>query len=281
MRMPLRATTSLVALSALTLSGCAAPAPPSTGTEHAESVAHVHAIVPAPDGEGFLLGTHEGIFSATATGELGPRIGGNDLDAMGLTVLDDSLIASGHPGRNTPAELGEGNLGIIRSEDGGGTWEPVAFTGEKDFHILAAGPDGTLYGQDAGDSAVLTSTDEGVTWTSTGNRLIILGLVVDASGQIIAVTPSGLQVSRDRGETFGLLANAPALSLIAASPNRQRLVGVDNDGTIWSVTDSESWRHIGRVHGTGQAISITDEGDVVLFDDSGLSLLGPASRSQS
>lgn len=277
MRMPLRARTSLVALSALTLTGCAAAVPPSTGAEHAEAVAHVHAIVPAPDGDGFLLGTHEGVLSATAYGELGPRVGGDDFDAMGLTALDGELIASGHPGRNTPAELGVGNLGIIRSQDGGETWEPVAFTGEKDFHALTAGPDGTLYGQDAGDGAVLISTDEGVSWSPTGSTLLTFGLEVDAAGRIIAVTPDGPQTSADRGKTFTPLTGAPALFLIATSPDRLRLVGVDNNDTIWTVTGTGPWQNVGTVHGPAQAITITDEGNVLVVDDSGLTLL-PSSR---
>ena len=233
----------------------------------------MHAIVPAPDGDGFLLGTHEGIFTATADGEIGPRVGGNDFDAMGLTALNGDLIASGHPGRNTPAELGERNLGIIRSQDGGETWEPVAFTGEKDFHALTAGPDGTLYGQDAGDGAVLISTDGGVSWSPTGSTLLAFGLEVDAVGRIIAVTPDGPQVSTDRGESFAALTDAPNLFLMAASPDRQRLVGVDANDTIWTVTGAGSWQEVGTVHGTAQAITITDEGDVLVVDDSGLSLL--------
>jgi hypothetical protein len=273
MRMPPRATTSLVALSALTLTGCAAAAPPSTGAEHAEVLAHVHAIVPAPDGDGFLLGTHDGIYTATADGKLGPRIGGNDLDAMGLTALGGDLIASGHPGRNTPAELGEGNLGIIRSQDGGETWSAVAFTGEKDFHALTASPDGTLYGQDAGDGAVLTSIDGGVSWAPTGSTLLTFGLEVDATGRIIAVTPDGPQTSTDRGKTFTPLTGAPALFLIATSPDRQNMVGVDNKDTIWTVTGTGPWQDVGTVHGPAQAITITDEGDVLVVDDSGLSLL--------
>lgn len=273
MRMPLRVTVSLVALSALTLTGCATAAPPSTGAEHVEVVAHVHAIVPDPDGDGFLIGTHEGIYAVTADGELGPRIGGNDFDAMGLTALDGDLIASGHPGRNTPTELGERNLGIIRSQDGGETWDSVAFTGEKDFHALTAGPDGALYGQDAGDGAVLISTDRGVSWSPTGSTLLVFGLEVDAAGRIIAVTPDGPQVSTDRGESFAALTDAPTLFLIAASPDRQRLVGVDNNDTIWTATGTGSWEDVGTVHGTAQAIAITDEGDVLVVDDSGLSLL--------
>ncbi|MEI3866397.1 hypothetical protein V6S02_04780 [Microbacterium sp. CCNWLW134] len=276
--MPLRAT-GLVALLTLTLTGCATATPPSTGADHAPPVtAHVHAIVPAPDGNGFLLGTHEGIYTATADGEIGIRVGGDDLDAMGLTALGDDLIASGHPGRSTPPELGEGNLGIIRSQDGGETWEPVAFTGEKDFHALTAGPDDTLYGQDASSNMLLTSTDAGATWTPTGSTLLAFGLAVDANGRIIAVTPDGPQASTDRGATFSPMADAPRLFLIAASPDHQRLIGVDNDETIWTSTASGEWQNIGTVHGPAEAITITDDGAVLVVDDSGLSRLPPPSQ---
>lgn len=275
MRIHLRATASFVALLSLFLTGCTAAEPPSTGSDHVESaMPHVHAIVPAPDDDGFLLGTHEGLYAATADGQLGFRIGSYDFDAMGLTAVDDTLIASGHPGRGTPTELGEGNLGIIRSRDGGTTWEPVAFTGEKDFHVLTAGPDGTLYGQETGDGLILVSTDLGETWTSTGATLLVFGLVVDDTGRIIAATPDGLRVSTDRGATFGPLPDAPRLYVIASSPDRQRLIGVGTKGAVWSSTAEDPlWRNVGTVHGTVQAITVTDAGDILVVDDSGLSLL--------
>lgn len=274
MRTSLRATTSLVALLALMLTGCTATAPPSTGADHtaATATAHVHAIVPDPNGDGFLLGTHEGLYAATADGQLGTRVGSYGFDAMGLTAVDDDLIASGHPARGTPAELGDGNLGIIRSGDGGTTWEPVAFTGEKDFHVLAAGPDGTLYGQETGNALIMASADRGVTWSPTGATLLIFGLVVDAAGRIIVTTPDGPQVSTDGGATFDPLPGAPNLYPIANSPNHQQLIGVDNKGTIWASTSGDpSWENVGTVHGSAQAITVTDAGDILVVDDSGLS----------
>ena len=274
MRIHLRATASLVALLALSLTGCAAPVPPSTGTDHADVMPHVHAIVPAPGGDGFLLGTHDGLYTATADGQLGTRVGRDDLDAMGLTAVGGELIASGHPGARTPTELGEGNLGIIRSPDGGVTWDPVAFTGEKDFHALAAGPDGTLYGQATDNNVLLTSTDLGATWTPTGAGLLAFGLAVDATGRIVASTQQGPQVSTDGGRSFVPLPDAPTLYPIASSPDNQRLIGVDNDGTIWiSTAGATQWVNVGTVHRSAQAITVTDTGDILVVDDSGLTLL--------
>lgn len=279
MRIHPHATASLVALLALSLTGCASSAPPSTGTDHTAGMPHVHAIVPAPDVDGFLLGTHDGIYTATPNGQLGPRVGNDDLDAMGLTAVRGDLIASGHPGSSTPTELGEGNLGIIRSRDGGDTWDPVAFTGEKDFHALAAAPDGTLYGQATDDNILLASTDLGLSWTPTGGTLLAFALVVDAEGRVVASTPDGLQVSTDRGASFAPLPDTPTMYPIAASPDHERLVGVDSKGVIWtSTTGDPEWRNVGTVHRSAQAIATTDTGDILVVDDSGLSLLPPPNQ---
>lgn len=272
MRIPLPAA-SFLALLTVVLTGCAATVPPSTGTDHA-TMPHVHAIVAAPDDDGFLLGTHDGLYAATADGKLGDRVGRFSFDAMGLTAVGGDLFASGHPGTSTPPELGTGNLGLIRSGDGGDSWEPTAFTGDKDFHVLTAGPDRTLYAQATNSAVVLASTDSGVTWTPTGATLLIFGLAVDAAGQIIATTPDGPQISTDRGATFTPIPDSPNLYPIASSPNHQRLVGVDSRGAIWSRTTADTpWQSVGAVHGSAQAITVADAGDILVVDDSGLSLL--------
>ncbi|WP_026059442.1 F510_1955 family glycosylhydrolase [Microbacterium yannicii] len=278
MRIHLRATTAVVAFLTLTLTGCTPANPPSTGAEHSTNALHVHGIVSDPQGTGFLLGTHGGIYRASAEGELGRRVGGNDFDAMGLTRIGDELIASGHPGSNTPAELGEQNLGIIRSSDGGATWEPVAYTGEKDFHALTASPDGDLYGQAADSNLLLKSTDLGATWNATSGKPLAFGLAVDATGRIIATTIDGPQFSNDHGASFTPLVDAPDIQLISASPSNQRLVGVDSEGAIWTSTaDDTRWHGAGTAHGTPQAIAITDAGEILIADDSGLTLL-PVTR---
>jgi len=255
----------------LALAGCAATTA-TTGDGHTDqALSHVHGIVADPEGDGFLLGTHEGIFPATQTGELGQRVTGSDFDAMGLTVVDDTLLASGHPGPDTPVELGTPNLGIIRSADRAETWEPVAFTGEKDFHALTAGPDGTIYGLSSDSTQLQISTDQGSTWNATGAALVAVSFAVDTAGRIVAATPDGLQVSTDDAATFALWPNAPLLFMLNASPDHQRLVGVGNGGKIWVTTaGATQWTEAGTVHGTAQAIAITNTGDMLIVDDSGI-----------
>lgn len=265
---------ALVSIAAATLAGCAAPAP-STGTNHADSpFSHVHSIVANPTGDGFLLATHEGIYPATPDGEIGTPVGGHDFDAMGLTDLAGTLIASGHPGPRTDERLGSPDLGIIRSADNALTWEPVAFTGERDFHALAAGPDGTLYGLPTDSVQLMVSADKGTTWTPAGETSSGMTLVVDATGRLIVSTPDGLQTSTDGGMTFTGWSAAPRLYGLSASPDHQRVIGVDSNGTLWVLTAGGSqWVKAGTVHGGAMAVTITNTGDVLVADDSGLTRL--------
>ncbi len=262
-----------VALTTVLLTGCATAAEPTTGRDHAATVDHVHAIVPDPTGDGFLLGTHNGIYTATREGDLGSRIETTDFDAMGLAAVGDVLLASGHPGQRTPAELGTPHLGIIRSDDSARTWSAVSFTGEKDFHVLAADAHGSVFGIASDSIELLRSDDLGVTWSPVG-EILAFSLVVDASGRLIAATPDGLQLSDDGGATFEALHDAPPIFLLAASPDGSRLVGVGGGGQSWTAADVDAeWAAVGAAHGSAQAITITDDGDIMIFDDSGLTAL--------
>lgn len=263
----------LTAAALLTVTGCASEQP-STGADHASPIDHVHGIVSDPTGDGFLIGTHEGIYTASEQGELGPRVDGPTFDAMGLTVVDDTLLASGHPDRTTPPELGSPNLGIIRSTDGAQTWVPVAFTGEKDFHVLTTGPDGAVYGLATDNGQLLTSADQGATWTPTGATILAFSVVVDASGQILATTPNGVRQSTDNGASFTALSGAPPLAVLNVSPDHQKLIGVGSGGKIWiSTAGSGTWAEAGTVHGPVQAIAITNAGDMLIVDDSGITYI--------
>lgn len=277
LRRPLVAVT-VIAAGALTLAGCTAPEPEAASPQP-PATTHVHGIVPNPDGDGFLIGTHEGIYTATEAGQLGDPVAGPVFDAMGLTSIDGTLIASGHPGPDTPPELGSPHLGIIRSTDTAQSWEPVAFTGEKDFHVLAAGPSGNLYGITTDNPDILTSTDQGKTWSPTGSALPAFNLTVDANERLIASTPDGLQVSVDGGATFTSWDNAPLIALLNTSPDRQRIVGIGGGNTLWaSQAGSQEWEQVGVAPATRQAVAITNTGDILIAGEDGLTALPVAEQ---
>ncbi len=265
-RSSMRFAVAAIALAAL--AGCSA-APTTTPPQPApESLNHIHGIVAAGDGRTVYLGTHTGIYTADDTGILAGPLGAADFDAMGLTVIGDSLVASGHPGPTTPTELGSPNLGIILSEDGGESWQPIAFTGVEDFHVLTSAPDGRLYGIGSSSNAVLTSTDRGVTW-STGAVLAAADMTVAADDALYAATPEGLQVSTDAGATFTAIADAPLLYGLETTPEGA-IVGVDTDGTLWRSADGQQWEPWATAEGAVQALGVAGDGTVVLVDDRGL-----------
>ncbi len=272
-RMRTLPTTVVLATTALALGVCRGTYS-LTGNAHPEQVlSHVHGIVEDPAGEGFLLGTHEGIFTVTGGVSLVPAsqtpISMRWASPLSTTRLWCPATRPKHPTRTRPP-----NLGIIRSADNGTTWEPTAFTGEKDFHALTAGLDGTLYGVATDASEVLTSSDGGATWQSTGASVYAMSIAADAAGRVIASTSEGLMVSTDRAVTFQEWAGAPRLVGLSSSPDHNRVVGIGSQGKIWTTTaGAQNWYEVGTAHGTTQAVTITNNGDILVVDDSGLTLV--------
>ncbi len=259
---------------ALVLSACTSIEPPTTGEDHVAPVSHVHAAIVDPSGQGFLLGTHEGVYGVTAAGEVSGRVGDVIFDAMGFTRVGSSLLASGHPGSHTPADWGSPHLGIIRSDDAAVNWESVAYAGTRDFHALTGTSDGTLFGATTDSAALITSTDLGTTWAETGAQIQAFGLTADASGRLLALTPDGVMVSIDQGANFSPLEGAPLLVVAASSPDGQRLAAIDSSERIWiSTSDGTTWEQVGTAHGAAQAITVTDAGELLVVDDSGVTLI--------
>src|SRR3546814_10803145 len=62
-------------------------------------------------------------------------------DYMGFSATRDTFYSSGHP---APGSDLVNPFGLIKSTDGGQTWQKLGLEGESDFHILA-----TSYGTNA------------------------------------------------------------------------------------------------------------------------------------
>lgn len=259
-------TTLTAAAAALLLAGCTSPTTPAPASPALEDLGHVHGIVDAGDGT-VLLGTHTGLYTLTEDGTVAGPVGGHDFDAMGLTRAGDVFYASGHPGPTTPPELGAPNLGVLRSTDAGQSWEPVAFTGQEDFHVLTASGAGAIYGIGSSSSTVRTSPDGGATWID-GAELPAADLAVAADATLYAATQQGVQESRDAGATFTAVPDAPLLYLLEADPGGG-VVGVDTEGSLWRLV-GDRWTRLGTVTGTVQALGVTADGAIVLLDDRGI-----------
>lgn len=256
------------AVAASLLAGCSTT-PASTASsapaDAPHAFGHIHTLVPQEDGTVFV-GTHAGLFRVSKDGSVEGPLGEYDFDVMGLAAADDVLIASGHPGPQTPPELGAPNLGIVTSDDDGESWKPVAFTGTEDFHVLVGGSGKQVFGIGSTKQAVRISADAGKTWTD-GATIAAADLAVTKDGTVYAATQEGLLASDDDAATFDPAGDAPLLYSIDASGDD--LVGVDTEGQLWRRKGTE-WHELGKTEGVVAALGLAPSGVVYLVDDRGI-----------
>lgn len=233
-------------------SGPADPTPTHSAASGLPSV-HIHGLAVNGETDQILLATHDGLFDISK--HPATQIGATN-DLMGFTPGKDQGVyyASGHPGKgsNLPNPLG-----LIRSTDGGKTWEQLSRQGESDFHALTVTQSGIV----AFDGILRTSPD-GKTWTTVATDFSPAVLAGNPnSDTVLATTPGGLQRSNDGGKTWTLDPSAPVIQFAAfATPTEA--VGVQPDGAIHYSSDSgATWTSKGRITGEVQAIAAAKGSD--------------------
>lgn len=261
----------LVSIGVLALSGCAAPAT-IPASAPMDSLGHVHGLGVDPAGGKTFVATHTGVWqldsgylngkSSTTAPE---QVAGRSQDTMGFTIAGPGLMfASGHPDPENNPDQSPPNLGLIKSLDGASSWKTVSLDGRTDFHDLVTVPFGAdgaqlrIYGYDAARQTVMVSDDSGLQWRD-GAALALRKLAVNKydPNVVYATTQSGLQVSRDAGVSFTLVAGAPSLFLIdAITASSGSFVGVDIDDVIWTTNDGAStWQRHGMLNAPPEALT--------------------------
>jgi len=205
---------SRFALAAALIAGCQAQA--------SVTITHVHGFSYSPDGKRLMIPSHHGL-AVYENGEWsiapGPRH-----DYMGFSATAKNLYSSGHP---APGSGMVNPFGLIRSKDGGKTWDKLALEGETDFHLLATSWNtNAIYVWNPAPSSRMKEAglhytlNEGFTWRrarATGLRGNPAALAVHpANATLVAVaTSSGVFLSRDSGERFEPVAGgAQGLSVL-------------------------------------------------------------------
>lgn len=242
----------------LTLSACTSPAsaPDAATASTAASglpSAHIHGLTVTDEAGQILLATHDGLFDVSK--RPATKIGATN-DLMGFTAGKDQGVyyASGHPGKGSSLP---NPMGLIRSTDGGRTWEQLSRQGESDFHALTVTKSGIV----AFDGALRTSPD-GKTWTTVGTDFAPAVLAGNPnSDTVLATTTDGLQRSTDGGTTWTLTPSAPIIQFAAfATPTEA--IGVQPDGSLHYSTDGgATWTPKGRITAEVQAITAAKGSD--------------------
>lgn len=181
----------------------------SAGSGPALTLMHVHGLSYSADGKQLMLPSHDGL--AVYSGGRWSKAAGPGHDYMGFSATRQAIYSSGHP---APGSGLTNPFGLIRSADGGKTWQKLGLEGESDFHLLA-----TSYGTDAvyvlnhqknsrmPGAGIYHTTDNGGHWQSAEARGLpakINALAVHPANasMVAAATDDGIYLSRDAAASF-------------------------------------------------------------------------------
>jgi hypothetical protein len=218
---------------------------PSGGGSGGPGLTHVHGLGVNPSDGALYIATHTGLFRAANGERRATRIGDSEQDVMGFSVVGpDRFLGSGHPG---PLQGGPANLGLIRSTDGGRSWDSVSLPGESDFHVLRS-RDSMVYGFDATNARFMVSTDGGRSWDERDTSGAMLDLAIDPAdgSRVVASTQQGLVTSLDQGRSWRVLQSGPLALLTWPTPGA--LYRVDGAGKVALSSDQgRSWKGMGSL----------------------------------
>ncbi len=233
-------------------------AEPSPADAEATPMGHIHALQTNPADQTLYVATHHGLFRVS-DGEQPELVGDVVQDFMGFTVAGpDHFLASGHPGAGQP---GPADLGLIESTDGGQSWSTLSLAGEADFHALEYSH-GRVYGLDSHTGRLMV-TDDNQTWQA---RSPVGAADVAVSPQdpdeLLVTTAEGVQRSRDGGETYQPVRDAPTLVYLSW-PETGPLIGVDPAGKLYASADAgTTWQPRESLAQRPQAVFAAGGGEV-------------------
>lgn len=175
----------------------------------AVTLMHVHGLSYSADGKQLMIPSHHGL--AIFSEGRWSKAAGPAHDYMGFAATRDALYSSGHP---APGSGLTNPFGLIKSRDGGKTWQKLGLEGESDFHTLA-----TSYETNAvyvvnhqansrmSAQGIYYTLADGIKWQradARGLKSKLNGLAVhpaDAS-IVAAATDDGLYLSRNAAASF-------------------------------------------------------------------------------
>jgi photosystem II stability/assembly factor-like uncharacterized protein len=175
---------------------------------------HVHGLAYSADGKRLMVPSHHGL----AVYEAGKwnKAPGPQHDYMGFAATSKHLYSSGHP---APGSGMVNPFGLIRSRDGGRTWDKLGLESETDFHLLATSWNtNAIYVWNPEPSSRMrapglhSTRNDGFVWKparAAGLEGAPRALAVhpDDPSTVAVATDKGVYLSRDSGERFSPVAS--------------------------------------------------------------------------
>jgi photosystem II stability/assembly factor-like uncharacterized protein len=181
---------------------------------------HVHGLAYSADGKRIMIPSHHGL--AIYENGKWSKAPGPQHDYMGFSATAKHLYSSGHP---APGSGLVNPFGLIRSKDGGKTWDKLGLEGETDFHLLATGWNtNAIYVWNPAPSSRLKraglhyTLNDGFAWKpgraeGLAGEPRALAVHPDDAATVAVATSEGLYLSNDSGERFAKTANGEGFAV--------------------------------------------------------------------
>lgn len=228
---------------------------------------HVHGVGVDPIDSSILYIATHGDFYQSRNGALPVKVDKVRADYMAFNAPHDKespLYASGHPSTG-------GNTGLIKSTDGGITWQSVSKVLEPpvDFHAmtLSNSDPNLILGFDSGGRGLFKTIDAGNTWENLEYPEYISALAISPNDSqlIFAGTGNGIFKSNDMGITWNHIAYE-GLTIYAMNFDDQGILfaSVDTFGLVRSDDLGASWKDLPDIDLTATSIAF-DSPNKILY----------------
>ena len=209
---------------------------------------HVHGLGIDPADHSILYIATHGDFYKSISGGPPVKVDKVKADYMAFNappIPGIPLYSSGHPSSG-------GNTGLIKSSDGGVTWQQVATILDPpvDFHAMAISKSdpNIIMGFDSGGRGFFKTADAGKTWENLEYPEYISALAISPSDSqsIFAGTGNGIFKSSDGGKTWPHLDTYKGLTVFALAFDDDGILfaSVETFGLVKSNDLGESWEDL-------------------------------------
>lgn len=246
---------------------------PPSGSYDSRTVSwiHVHGLGLDPSDSSILYIATHGDFYKSVNGGVPVKVDKERADYMGFNAPQAEgvpLYSSGHPSTG-------GNTGLIKSTDGGQTWQTVSTVLDPpvDFHAMAVSKSdpNVIIGFDDSGRGLFKTTDAGGTWERfdyPGQYVTSLAISINDPTVIFAGASEGLYQSNNGAVSWTQLNQYKGIGVMA--------LAFDIEGNLYASTEEfglakssdlgKTWENISRPPNSLTATSITvDSQNNVLY----------------